>query len=88
MRGVLWSALLHVVVGHGYISGGVAMVFTILFMIFFDAVHPLAVSTSIIFAFRVGDESNLVLFALAVLITATLVVLERAMMRLVTRFGG
>jgi len=63
--------------GPGYWSGGIAMIATIVVIILLDVVHPPAVSTSLIFAFRAGDESNLALFALAVGITALLVVLER-----------
>lgn len=63
--------------GPGYWSGGIAMTATIALIILFDIVHPPAVSTSLIFAFRAGDESNLILFALAVGVTALLVVLER-----------
>ncbi len=64
--------------GAGYRSGGAAMVATIILMILVDVVHPPAVSTSLIFAFRAGDASNLALFALAVGMTATLVALERS----------
>ncbi|GFE68232.1 hypothetical protein [Chroococcus sp. FPU101] len=49
-------------------------------MIVCDVVHPPAVSTSLShrsFALRAGNENNLVLFGLAVGITAILVVLER-----------
>ena len=63
--------------GPGYLSAGSAMVVFIVLMILFDAVHPPAVATSLSFAFRAGNESNLVLFGLAVGITAVLVVLER-----------
>lgn len=63
--------------GSGYIAGGIAMVVSIVLMILLDAVHPPAVATSISFAFRAGNESNWVLFALAVGITAMLVVMER-----------
>ena len=65
------------VLGPGYFSGAGAMIFIILFMILLDAVHPPAVSTSLIFAFRAGHESNLLLFALAVGVTAVLILLER-----------
>ena len=68
----------HFALGDGYASGGVAMVATILLMILLDVVHPPAVSTSIAFAFRAGQESNLAIFAMALGITAVLVVLERA----------
>ncbi len=63
--------------GHGYMSGGTAMVIAILLMILLDAVHPPAVATSLSFALRAGNENNLVLFGLAVGITASLVGLER-----------
>lgn len=66
--------------GPGYISAGSAMVILIVLMILFDAVHPPAVSTSLSFAFRAGKESNLVMFALALAITALLVVMERIML--------
>ena len=63
--------------GGGYLSGGSAMVATIIGMILLDAVHPPAVATAMAFALRAGEESNLVLFGLAVAMTAALVVLER-----------
>lgn len=63
--------------GPGYIAGGIAMVVSIVLMILLDAVHPSAVATSISFAFRAGNESNWVLFGLAVGITTMLVVMER-----------
>ena len=77
----------YLILGPGYLSGGLAMVGTIVVMIFIDAVHPPAMSTSLIFAFRAGDESNLVLFALAVAMTAVLVILERALLWLLGRVG-
>lgn len=77
----------YLVLGPSYLSGGLAMVGTIVVMIFVDAVHPPAMSTSLIFAFRAGDESNLVLFALAVAMTAVLVILERALLWLLGRVG-
>ena len=67
----------YLVFGSGYLSGGVAMVVTIILMILIDVVHPPAVSTSLSFALKAGNENNLVLFGLAVGITALLVALER-----------
>ncbi len=64
--------------GPGYLSGGLAMVATIVLMIVFDVMHPPAVSTALGFALRAGDESNLLLFGLAVGVTALLVLLQRA----------
>jgi CBS-domain-containing membrane protein len=67
----------YMIFGSGYLSGGVAMVVTIVLMILLDVVHPPAVSTSLSFALKAGNENNLVLFGLAVGITAVLVGLER-----------
>jgi CBS-domain-containing membrane protein len=69
--------IMYMILGSGYLSGGVAMVVTIVLMILLDVVHPPAVSTSLSFALRAGNENNLVLFGLAVGITAVLVALER-----------
>ena len=73
--------------GSGYLSGGAAMVLTIVLMIVFDAVHPPAVSTSLSFALRAEKESNLMLFGLAVGMTVGLVVLERTALWLLARYG-
>ncbi len=64
--------------GHGYLAGGGAMVVTIVAMILLDVVHPPAISTALGFAFRAGSENTLALFGLALVITAILVVLQRA----------
>lgn len=69
--------VMYLIFGPGYVSGGIAMVVTIVLMIVVDAVHPAAVSTSLSFAFRAGNEKNLILFGLAVAVTALLVVMER-----------
>lgn len=79
-----WAAYL--ALGPGYLSGGTAMAATILLMIILDAMHPPAVSTALGFAFRAGVESNLVLFGLAVLLVAILVVLQRAAVWLLARY--
>lgn len=72
--------VMYLILGPGYVSGGSAMVITIVLMILLDVVHPPAVSTSLSFAFRTGNETNLVLFGLAVGITALLVIMERLML--------
>lgn len=64
--------------GAGYVAAALAMTATILVMVLADAVHPPAVSTALSFSLRAGQESNLALFALAVGITAVLVILQRA----------
>lgn len=75
----------YLALGPGYVSGGVAMVATIVLMIVLDVVHPPAVSTALSFAFRAGDERSLVIFALAVGVIAALVVLERLTLWLLNR---
>jgi CBS-domain-containing membrane protein len=77
--------LTYMSLGPGYLSGAAAMIITIVLMILLDALHPPAVSTSLIFAFRAGHETNLFLFALAVAMTAGLVLLERSALWLFTR---
>ncbi|HEX8910931.1 MAG TPA: HPP family protein [Humisphaera sp.] len=76
----------YALLGPGYGSGASAMLVTIFLMIALDVVHPPAISTSLSFAFRAGDERNLVLFALTVGLVAGLVVIQRASLWLVGRF--
>lgn len=75
-----------VVIGPGYVSAGTAMVFIIVAMILLDAMHPPAVSTALSFGLKAGDESNIVLFALALGVTAVLVVLQRTALWLLRHF--
>lgn len=69
--------LTYLILGPGYPSAGMAMVITIVLMILWDVVHPPAVSTSLSFALRGGNENNLILFSLALGITVMLVLMER-----------
>ncbi len=71
--------------GPGILAAAGAMIVMIALMIPLDLVHPPAVSTSLIFALRAGRSSNLALFALAVAVTVLLVVLERAMLWVLSR---
>ena len=77
----------HLLLGSGYLAGGVAMVMTIVLMIVLDAMHPPAVATSLSFGLQAGKESNLVLFGLAVGITALLVLIERLTLWLLARYS-
>lgn len=76
---------LYLLLGPGYVSGGGAMLVTIALMILLNAMHPPAVATALSFAFRAGNESNLLLFGLALGITAALVVLQRLALRVLAR---
>lgn len=53
------------------------MLSTIVLMIVLDVMHPPAVATSLSFGLKAGNDNNLVIFALAVGITALLVVVQR-----------
>ncbi|MFN3652096.1 MAG: HPP family protein [Armatimonadota bacterium] len=74
--------------GPGYPAAGAAMVITIFLLIVLDAVHPPAISTSVSFAFKAGNESNIAIFGLAVAITAMLVFLQRSAVWLLARYSG
>ncbi len=77
MAAALIGLAVHALLGPGYLAGGVSMLLTITLMILLDAVHPPAVSTALAFAFRAGQDSNLLVFALAVGVTVTLLGIER-----------
>ena len=77
MAATLIGLAVHVLLGPGYLAGGVSMLLTITLMILLDAVHPPAVSTALAFAFRAGQNSTLLVFALAVGVTVTLLGIER-----------
>jgi CBS-domain-containing membrane protein len=79
--------LMLVLLGPGYVSAGAAMVLTIALMILLDAVHPPATSTALAFAFRTGVDNNVVIFTVAVAMTAILVMLQRMAVRRLARYG-
>lgn len=93
VRALMVAQLLAVLVGFAanlllgptYLAGGSAMALTIGLLILVDAVHPPAVSTALSFALRPGDESNALLFVLALGVTVLLVGLERAALWLLAR---
>ena len=73
--------------GHSYVAAANAMIVTIVLMVLLDMVHPPAVGTALSFAFQTGAESTLVLFMLALSITAVLVILERVTLWLLARLS-
>ncbi len=75
----------YLLLGDGVLSGGTAMVATIVLMIALNSMHPPAIATAISFALRTGKPENVLLFGLAVLITAALVALERVALWLLLR---
>ena len=87
MSAALVGLGLYMLLGPGYDSAGVAMVLIILMMILLDAVHPPAVATALSFALRAGNVANVALFGMALAATALLVVLERATLWILARYG-
>jgi CBS-domain-containing membrane protein len=74
--GVGW--LMWLLFGGGYAAAASAIPLAVLLMILLNAVHPPAVSTALGFAMHLDPTGSFVLFAIAVGITALLVVLQRA----------
>ena len=71
--------------GPGYWAAGSAMVLAIIGMVTLNSMHPPAVATALSFGLRAGDQSNALLFAMAVGMTAALLLLQRAAVRLARR---
>jgi CBS-domain-containing membrane protein len=71
--------------GEGYLSGAVAMGLTITVLILLGIVHPPAVSTSLIFAFRVQQAQTLLIFVLALAMVAVLYIVQRVAVALLHR---
>lgn len=80
-----FGVLADLLLGDGYLAGGLAMILTITLMISLDAMHPPAISTALIFAFRTADAGNVLLFALAVVVLIVLLGLERSAVWLLAR---
>lgn len=53
-----------------------------------SVMHPPAVATALSFAFRADNAGNLLLFALAVAVTAVLVILEQVTLRLMAHYAS
>ncbi len=74
------------VFGEGLLSGGVSMALTIALLVTLGIVHPPAVSSSLAFAFRAHQESEFVIFVLAVSMVAALFIIERFTVVLLHRY--
>jgi CBS-domain-containing membrane protein len=86
MLAALIGACTFAVFTPGYFAAAGAMVIVIVLMIVLDVVHPPAVSTALSFAFRAGDENNLLLFGTALCLIAILVGLQRLSLLLLARY--
>ena len=76
------------VFGEGYLAGTVSMGLTIALLIVWGIVHPPAVSSSLVFAFRAHAENEFVIFLLALSMVAVLFAIERVTVSLLRRFEG
>lgn len=74
-----------VLLGPGYWSAGLAMLAAIFLMVVLDRMHPPAVSTALSFGLRANGVSNLLLFSMALGMTAVLVLLQRMALWIVRR---
>jgi CBS-domain-containing membrane protein len=63
--------------GPGYVAGAIAMAATIVSLILLDIVHPPAVSTALGFAFVSTKDKALLIFLVALILIAALVLLQR-----------
>lgn len=72
-------------IGTGYFGAAVSMIIAIVVMILARAMHPPAVSTSLLFAFHDTKASTLLLFLFALLLLVLLLGLQRASLWLVKR---
>ena len=73
--------------GPGYAAAAAAMVLTIVVMIATDAVHPPGVSTALSFALGAGHTRAVVLFGLALGMTAALVLIQQIAVRVLSRLS-
>jgi CBS-domain-containing membrane protein len=77
LLGFIFGLAAAMALGAGYVAGAVAMVVTIIVLILFDIVHPPAVSTALAFAFVSTRDRVLVIFLVALVLIAALVLLQR-----------
>lgn len=86
MIAALLGLFFFLMLGPGYTSASVSFISTVILLILFDTVHPPAVGTSLSFALKANNISNLALFGMAVMIIAILVFLEVSLLRILSRF--
>ena len=77
--------IIYVLAGPGYAPAAISMILAIAVMIVAKAMHPPAVSTALIFAFQYKEVDVLMMFFLAVLLLAILIVLQRVSLWLIKR---
>jgi CBS-domain-containing membrane protein len=68
--------LIYLIAGAGYLAAAISMVMVIAVMIVVKAIHPPAVSTAFDFAFQYKEANAVMMFFLAVLLLAILIILQ------------
>jgi CBS-domain-containing membrane protein len=71
-----------------YVSGAIAMGLTIFLMVLLRIMFEPAIATSLIFAFRLYGERDVILFLFGVAMLAVLILIQRATSYLVHRVSG
>ena len=71
--------------GTGFLAPGVALVLTVVLVITLDAMHPPAMSTALSFAFHMRSLKTLAIFALTMVVIASLAALQKAAFWLVKK---
>ncbi|MDP8949121.1 MAG: HPP family protein [Actinomycetota bacterium] len=74
--------------GEGLLAGGISMALTIALLVTLGIVHPPAISSSLVFAFRAHQENEFVLFLLALFMVAILFIIERVTVVVLRRYEG
>lgn len=85
MSAAVIGYLIYLAVGSGYGPAALSMIITVVVMILTKAMHPPAVSTSLIFAFQQTKPNTLMLFLFAVILLVLLIVLQRISLWLLRR---
>lgn len=77
--------LIYILMGSGYLAAAISMIIAIAVMILTRAMHPPAVSSALLFAFRYEEASTLLLFLMAVVILVLLIILQRVSLWLIRK---
>lgn len=85
MSAALIGYLTFLLLGPSYGAAASSMILTVVLMIITKAMHPPAVSTSLIFAFQYTRPNTLMLFLSAIILLVLLIVLQRISIWLIKR---
>lgn len=85
MSAAVIGYLIYLLIGPGYGPAALSMIIVVFVMILTKAMHPPAVSTSLLFAFQHTRPNTLLLFLLAVILLVLLIALQRTSLWLLNR---